>query len=297
MTHDFKSGFISIIGRPNVGKSTLINSLVGTKVLSTSPRPQFTRRRVHCILTLPTAQLIFIDTPGINRPLDALGEYMISQTYSTFHDVDVILFVVDATTMPGPGDGFIARKLKEVKAPIFLVLNKIDALKQSLLRDRIKAYQGFEHEKIMAVSAREGTHIAALTAALLDNLPKGPAYYPQDMLTDHLDAVIMADMIREKVFLYTREEIPYAVEVVVNDIQERKGEDLLEIYGVIFVERPSQKGIIIGRGGEMLKRIGQAARSRIEDFFQTKVYLDLWVKVKKDWRDREDYLRHFGYRR
>lgn len=297
MNQDYKSGFISIIGRPNVGKSTLINSLVGKKILSTSPRPQFTRRRINCILTLPTGQLIFIDTPGINRPLDELGKFMLSQAYSTFHDVDIILLVMDATSRPGPGDGFIARKLQGVTIPIFLVVNKIDAVKKNLHAERINAYRKFQHQEIQAVSAREGTGILDLTTAILDQLPPGPQYYPDDMLTDNLDQVIMADMIREQVFSFTREEVPYAVEVVITQMKEREREGLLEIYAVIFVERSSQKGILIGQGGEMLKRIGQRARSRIEDFFATRVYLDLWVKVKKDWRDRKGYLKEFGYRR
>lgn len=297
MIEEFKSGFVSIIGRPNVGKSTLINSLIGKKILSTSLRPQFTRRRVNCILTLERGQIIFIDTPGINRPLDELGQFMLSEAYSAFSHVDLLLFVVDATSSPGPGDAFIARKLEEEGISPYLIVNKIDALKKGELEAKIQAYSAFNHQRIVPVSAKEGSNIQELTQEILHLMPPGPKYYPEEMVTDLLEEMIMADMIREKVFLYTREEIPYAVEVQVVDIQEREEDKLLEVYAVIFVERNSQKGIIIGAQGQMLKRIGQAARARLEEFFKTRVYLDLWVKVRKDWRDREDYLRHFGYRR
>lgn len=297
MGEEFKSGFVSMIGRPNVGKSTLINSLVGEKILSTSHRPQFTRRRVHCILTLSEGQVIFIDTPGINRPLDELGKFMLAEAYSAFSHVDLLLFVVDAASFPGPGDAFIARKLEEEGLSPYLVLNKVDVLKKGELEAKIEAYGTFNHQKMFSVSAKDGTNIQKLTQEILSSLPTGPKYYPETMKTDLLEEMIMADMIREKVFLYTREEIPYAVEVQVVDIKEREEDKLLEVYAVIFVERKSQKGIIIGAKGQMLKRIGQDARARLEDFFKTRVYLNLWVKIRKDWRDREDYLRHFGYRR
>ena len=293
----FKSGFISVIGRPNVGKSTLINKLMGEKILATSHRPQLTRRRIKCILSCDRGQLIFIDTPGIHRPFNTLGEFMVSEAYSTFGDVDLLLFVMDATSAPGPGDRFIAEKLSGVDTPVLPVLNKVDGLSSERLKERIEAYAGLGYKSLLSLSALKGKNMDLLLDRILELLPPGPRYYPEEMVTDTLDELIIADMIREEVFARTREEIPYAVEVQIEDIREGDRDGLLEIYAVLYVERGSQKGIIIGGGGRMLKGIGQGARSRIEGFFQTKVYLDLWVKVKPKWRDKEDILRHFGYRR
>ncbi|MGB9792032.1 MAG: GTPase Era [Thermacetogeniaceae bacterium] len=290
-----KSGFVCIIGRPNVGKSTLLNRLVGKKIAIVSDKPQTTRNRILGILTTEDAQVIFMDTPGFHKPHHKLGEYMIKVAESTLEEVDLVLYVVDATAPPGAGEEYILAQLRKITTPVILVVNKIDAVKKGdveLLLDWFSARGEFL--RMVAVSALTGENIDELLQVITENLPEGPFYYPADTFTDQPERFVVAEIIREKVLHLTREEVPHSVAVVVEEMQLRNNK-VLYIAAVIYVERDSQKGILIGKDGRMLKEIGRMARQELEVLFGNKVYLDLWVKVKKDWRDDELALRSFGY--
>lgn len=292
----YKSGFIALIGRPNVGKSTLINTLLGQKVVITSDKPQTTRNRINAILTREDAQLIFVDTPGIHKPLDQMGNYLVETAYQTLNEVDLILFMVEAISDPGPGDRFVARKLAEVKTPYLVILNKIDLMDRSLLAKRIEAYRELGGEEVIPISAARAENLDQLVNSIIERLPEGPQYYPGDMLTDKMEQFVITELIREKILHLTREEVPHSVAVEIEEFKEREEQETIYIRATIYIERDSQKGILIGKGGRMLKKIGLQAREDIENLLGTKIYLDLWVKVKKNWREREEVLKMLGYR-
>lgn len=291
-----KSGFVAVIGRPNVGKSTLINSLIGQKIAIMSDKPQTTRTRIMCVLTQQDAQMVFLDTPGIHKPKHKLGEYMVRAAEGTLKEVDAIIFVVDATEKFGPGEQYILERLQATERPVILAINKLDLLedKEQLL-PIITGYNGrYSFAATVPISAKEENNLDGLLAEIKKHLPKGPQYYPEDMVTDQPERLIVAELIREKALLQTREEIPHAIAV---DIEEMKPRDNGDMYvrATIYVERDSQKGIVIGKRGALLKEIGAQARADIQMLLGCKVFLDLWVKVKKDWRNRDNILKDFGF--
>ncbi len=290
-----KSGFISIIGRPNVGKSTLLNQFVGHKIAIVSDKPQTTRNRILGILTTEDAQAVFIDTPGIHKPRHKLGAYMTRLAQKTLEEVDLVLYVVDASVPPGGGEEYILDQLQDIKTPVLLVLNKIDLVNKPELLPVIDWFQKrYSFQEIVPVSALNGENLEQLKMLITANLAEGPFFYPAEMVTDQPEVFVAGEIIREKVLHLTREEIPHAVAVVIEQMQQRPN-GVLYIAGVIYVERDSQKGIIIGKKGGMLKEIGKLARQELEAIFGSRVYLELWVKVKKDWRDDEQILRSLGY--
>ncbi len=290
-----KSGFIAVIGRPNVGKSTLINQLIGQKIAIMSDKPQTTRSRILCILTQPDAQVVLLDTPGVHKPLSKLGEYMDRSITNTLKEVDAVFFVVDASEKPGPGERFIMERLEKTKKPVILVLNKIDLVTKEELLPIIAAYsKDREFAAVVPISALSEENLDALLSEAKKHLPEGPAYYPEDMVTDQPERLIAAELVREKVLTLTRDEVPHSIAVDVDEMATRKNGDVY-IRATIYVERDSQKGIVIGHKGAMLKEIGRLARPDIEMMLGGKVYLDLWVKVRKDWRNRDAILKSLGF--
>lgn len=285
-----------MVGRPNVGKSTLTNALIGEKIAIMSDRPQTTRNKIMCILNTDNAQIMFLDTPGIHKPHHKLGQYMVRSAESTLKEVDVILFVIDVSEKRGAGENYIIEQLKKVKTPVILVANKVDKLEdKTKLFGIIAGYvNDYDFAAVVPVSALEDTDFKGLVDEITKHLPEGPAYYDEDMITDQPERVIAAEMIREKVLLNTRDEIPHSVAVEVEEFKVRAGGDIY-IRATIFVERESQKGIVIGAKGSLLKKIGQEARKDIEALLGDKVFLDLWVKVKPDWRNKDKALKQFGY--
>lgn len=299
---DHKSGFVAVLGRPNVGKSTLMNTLLRQKVAIVSPKPQTTRNRILGILTREAFQIIFMDTPGIHKPKHKLGEYMVTTAQSTIPDADVILFMVDVSVPPTGEDRYIARLLegRRAETTYILVLNKMDLLEAKNVQEHCDAYWdlagiGESDENWMMTTATTGDNLDKLLDLLVNALPEGPRYYPGDQVTDQTERQIAAELIREQVLRLTRQEIPHAVAVVVEEFKARS--DTLTYVGAnVFVERDSQKGIVIGRKGQMLREIGAAARPQIERLTGTQVYLELWVKVSKGWRKDERQLRRLGYK-
>ena len=291
------SGFAAIVGRPNVGKSTLTNGLIGEKIAIMSDRPQTTRNKIMCILNTDNAQIMFLDTPGIHKPHHKLGEYMVRTAESTLKEVDVILFVIDVSEKRGAGENYILELLQKVKTPVILVANKIDKLQdKSKLFNIINEYTAlYNFAAVVPVSALEDTEFPGLVAEITKHLPEGPDYFPDDMITDQPERVIAAEMIREKVLRSTRDEVPHSIAVEVDEFKVRENEDVY-IRATIFVERESQKGIVIGAKGSLLKKIGQQARKDIEALLGCKVFLELWVKVKADWRNKDKALKQFGYK-
>ena len=290
-----KSGFIAVIGRPNVGKSTLINSLIGQKIAIMSDKPQTTRNRILCILTRPEAQIVFLDTPGIHKPKHKLGEYMVKAAEGTLKEVDAIFFVVDATEKMGPGEYYILERLQATAKPVILVVNKLDLIEKEQVLPIISHYTDkYPFVGVVPISAKEETNLDALIEEVEKYLPEGPQYYPEDMVTDQPERLIVAELVREKALQLTRDEVPHAMAVDGVEMMARDNGDTY-IRGTIYVERDSQKGILIGAKGSMLKEIGRLARVDIEMLLGTRVFLDLWVKVKKDWRDRDSVLRGFGF--
>ena len=290
-----KSGFIAVIGRPNVGKSTLINSLIGQKIAIMSDKPQTTRNRILCILTRPEAQIVFLDTPGIHKPKHKLGEYMVKAAEGTLKEVDAIFFVVDATEKMGPGEYYILERLQATAKPVILVVNKLDLIEKEQVLPIISHYTDkYPFVGVVPISAKEETNLDALIQEVEQYLPEGPQYYPEDMVTDQPERLIVAELVREKALQLTRDEVPHAIAVDVDEMKARDNGDTY-IRATIYVERDSQKGILIGAKGSMLKEIGRLARADIEMLLGTRVFLDLWVKVKKDWRDRDSVLRGFGF--
>ncbi|MCR8968707.1 GTPase Era [Facklamia sp. 7083-14-GEN3] len=295
MNKNFKSGFVAILGRPNVGKSTLLNQIIGQKIAIMSDKAQTTRNKIQGVYTREDAQIIFIDTPGIHKPKHALGDFMMKTAYSSLSGVDAVIMVVNATEKLGPGDLFIIERLKDIKQPVFLVINKVDLIEKDLLFDIISKYQEvYDFDQIIPLSALTGDNVEALLEQLTHTLPEGPQYYPADQVMDHPEYFLVAELIREKILMLTREEIPHSVAVQVQSMQ-KNADDKVEVLATIIVERKSQKGIIIGAQGSMIKKIGHLARRDIEKLLATKVYLDLWVKVQKDWRDRQSNLNELGY--
>lgn len=293
----FKSGFVSIVGRPNVGKSTLMNQIIGEKVAITSDKAQTTRNRVEGILTTETEQIIFIDTPGIHKPKHQLGRYMVQSALSTLNEVDIVLFMINVSEKMGPGDRFIMERLRDLESPVFLVMNQIDKIHPDDLLPMIESYQAeLEFDEVIPVSALEGNNVDRLLEVIASYLEEGPQYYPTDQLSDHPEYFIVQELIREKVLQLTREEIPHSV-AVKTESMEKIDEDMIEVQATIFIERDSQKGIIIGKRGSMLKEIGTRARKDIQNLLGSKVYLELWVKVKDDWRNTPYDLGNFGYQR
>ncbi len=291
----YKSGFVSIVGRPNVGKSTLLNRLVGQKIAIMSDKAQTTRNKIQGILTTDSEQIVFIDTPGIHKPKHRLGDFMMKTALSTFNEVDVILFLVNVTEKRGPGDNFVIEKLKHVESPVFLILNKIDQVHPDELLPIIEDYNNeLDFAEIVPISALDGNNVEHLVETLSKYIPEGPQFYPEDQVTDHPEYFIVSELIREKVLERTREEIPHSIAVVVESMQ-RNENDKVEVRAVINVERKSQKGIIIGKQGKMIKDIGINARRDIEKLLGDKIYLELFVKVQSDWRDKQTNLKDFGY--
>ncbi|PID16784.1 GTPase Era [Sporosarcina sp. P34] len=294
--NNFKSGFISIIGRPNVGKSTFINRMVGQKIAIMSDKPQTTRNKVQGIVTTDTSQMIFIDTPGVHKPKHRLGDFMLKVTRSTLSEVDVIMFMVNADEKIGTGDRYIMEWLEKSKTPVFLVINKIDLVHPDQLFEIITSYTNeMNFAEVVPISALNGNNIERLVETLESYLEEGPQFYDAEQVTDHPERFIISEMIREKVLHTTREEIPHSIAVAIESIEQDPVTDKTHIRATIIVERDSQKGIVIGKGGKLLKEIGVKARKDIEMLLGHKVYLELWVKVQKDWRNRPSRLKEFGF--
>lgn len=294
---EHKSGFVAIVGRPNVGKSTLLNRIVGQKIAIMSDKAQTTRNKIQGVYTTPEAQLIFIDTPGIHKPKHRLGDFMVESAYSALREVDAVLFMISADQKRGRGDDFIIERLKNVQSPVYLIINKIDKVHPDELLGIIEDYSAqMPFAQVVPISATEGNNEDRLMEVLIAEMPEGPQYFPDDQVTDHPEYFIVSELIREKVLFLTRDEVPHSVAVVV-DSMKRNENDKIQIQATIIVERDSQKGIIIGKGGKMLKEIGTKARKDIENLLGDKVFLELWVKVQKDWRDKRVYLQDFGYRK
>jgi len=294
----YKSGFVALVGRPNVGKSTLLNKILGQKIVITSDKPQTTRKRIKGVYTCEEGQIVFVDTPGVHKPKYKLGEYLLDEAKLAVPDADVLLFLVDGTEVAGSGDNWIVKNLFEVDTPIIMVVNKIDRIKTIEERERIIAtYRELFKDKAVTtvkISAKTGRNIDTLIKNILKKLPKGPQYYPDDHVTDQNVRAIAEEIIREKILMCTHEEIPHSVAVVIEKYEDKP--DIARISASIYVEQDSQKGIIIGNKGQMLKKIGTDARVEIEkDLTEKKVFLELFVKVKKDWRKNEASLKQFGY--
>ena len=293
----FKSGFVSIIGRPNVGKSTLLNTIIGEKITIVSDKPQTTRTKILGVKNLPGVQIVFMDTPGIHKPKHKLNEYMVKTALSTFDEVDIILFMIEAGEPSGPGDRYILEMLTRVTKPVFLLINKIDSLPKNMVLQQIEEYRHlYPFKEIFPVSALCGDNINRLLDSIIQELPEGPQYFPEDIATDQPMRFIASEIIREKIFQLTYQEIPYSIAVGIEDFKEAEDRNLVVIRGIIFVERDSQKGIIIGKGGAMLKKVGQLAREEIEAIMGIKVFLELWVKVKEKWQSDDQVLKMLGYK-
>lgn len=294
-----KSGFVTLIGRPNVGKSTLMNYLIGQKIAITSNKPQTTRNKIQTVLTDERGQIVFVDTPGIHKAKNKLGEYMVGAAEKTIGEVDVICWLVEPTTYIGAGEQHIIEKLKKVKAPIILVINKVDTIKKEEILPVIEKYRKeIDFAEIIPVSARNGNNTDDLVDAIFHHLPFGPMYYDEDTITDQPMRQIVSELIREKALHALNEEIPHGIAVVIDSMKERSkggGKNIMDIQATIICERDSHKGIIIGKGGEMLKKIGTNARFEIEKQLDMKANLQLWVKVKKEWRDSDILIKNFGY--
>lgn len=290
-----KSGFVSIIGRPNVGKSTFVNRVIGHKIAIMSDKAQTTRNKIQGVMTRDDAQIIFIDTPGIHKPKHKLGDYMMRVAKNTLSEIDAIMFMVNVNEDIGRGDEYIMDMLRNVKTPVFLVLNKIDLVHPDSLMPRIEAYQKYMNfTEIVPISALEGLNVDHFIDVLKSHLPEGPKYYPDDQISYHPEQFVVSEIIREKILHLTSEEIPHAIGVNV-DRMIKENEDRVRIEATIYVERDSQKGIVIGKGGKKLKEVGKRARHDIEMLLGSKVYLELWVKVQKDWRNKVNFIRQIGY--
>ena len=296
MTKPFKSGFVAIVGRPNVGESTFMNYVLGQKIAIMSDKAQTTRNKIQGVYTKDDAQIVFLDTPGIHKPKHELGEFMVKSAYSALKEVDAVLFMVNVSEKRGSGDDFIIEKLKGIKTPIFLVLNKIDLVTPEVLLERVESYKdALDFAGVFPISVLQGNNVNELMEGLINALPEGPQYYPADQITDHPEYFVVSELIREKILQLTQEEIPHSVAVTVDKMQKDEF-DKVHVYANIIVERKSQKGIIIGKGGRLLKEIGTRARRDIQQLLGNKVYLELWVKVEKDWRKRKSNLQEYGYR-
>ena len=292
----FRSGFVAIVGRPNVGKSTLLNRVIGQKIAIMSDKAQTTRNKIQGVYTTNDSQIVFIDTPGIHKPKHKLGDFMVESAYSALREVDAVLFLVSADQKRGPGDNFIMERLKDSKSPVFLIINKIDKVHPDALLPIIEDYKEvMDFAEIIPISATQGNNVNNLLEKLTTYLEEGPQYYPADQITDHPEYFVVSELIREKVLQLTHEEVPHSVAVVI-DSMTRDENDKVHVQATIVVERSSQKGILIGKGGKMMKDVGIRARKDIEMLLGNKVYLETWVKVEKNWRDKQRYLNDLGYR-
>lgn len=295
MKKGYKSGFVTLIGRPNVGKSTLMNHLIGQKIAITSEKPQTTRNRIQTVYTDEHGQIIFLDTPGIHKAKNKLGEYMVNVAEKTLNEVDVVLWLVEPTTFIGAGEQHIAKQLQRVKTPVILVINKVDSVKREEILPAIAAYKDiYDFADIVPVSARSGDNTDELLRVIMKYLPYGPQFYDEDTVTDQPERQIVAELIREKALHSLQDEIPHGIAVAIDRMKMQN--KVMHIDATIICERDSHKGIIIGKQGSMLKKIGSTARYEIERMLDCKVNLKLWVKVKKDWRDSEFLMKNFGYR-
>ena len=296
MERAYKSGFAAIIGRPNVGKSTLMNRLIGQKIAITSKKPQTTRNRIQTVYTCEQGQIIFQDTPGIHKAKNKLGEYMVNVAQKTLEDVDVILWLVEASTYIGPGEKYIAEQLEKTKKPVILVINKVDTIKKEEILAVIDAYRKlYDFREIVPTSALRGQNMEDLIDTIFRYLPEGPQFYDEDTVTDQPQRQIVAEIIREKALHALDEEIPHGIAVTIERMRERKRGNICDIEATIICERDSHKGIIIGKQGAMLKKIGANARYEIEQMLEEQVNLKIWVKVRKDWRDNDIQMKNFGY--
>lgn len=292
----FKSGFISIVGRPNVGKSTLMNNVVGEKIAIMSDKPQTTRNTIQAVYTDEECQIVFLDTPGIHKPKNKLGEFMVKSATDAFKNVDLVLFVVDDSKKIGPGDRKIIEDLRGIKTPVILVLNKIDKLEESELFELMQLYSNEDLFKaIVPISALKGRNVNELLKVIGNYLQEGPKYFPDYMITDQPERVLVSELIREKVLHYLNDEVPHGVAVEVERMKSRQDKDIVDISAVIYCERDSHKGIIIGKNGRKLKGIGKSAREDMELLLGSKINLQLWVKVKENWRNLQNYITDFGY--
>ena len=292
----FKSGFVSIVGRPNVGKSTLMNNVVGEKIAIMSDKPQTTRNTIQAVYTDEEVQVVFLDTPGIHKPKNKLGEFMVKSATDAFKNVDLVLFVVDESKKIGPGDRKIIDDLKNIKTPVVLVLNKIDQLNEEELFDLMRMYNAEGvFEQIVPISALKGRNINELLKVIKSHLEEGPQYFPDYMITDQPERVLVSELIREKVLHYIHDEVPHGVAVEIERMKSRKDKEIVDISAVIYCERDSHKGIIIGKNGRKLKGIGKSARADIELLLGSQANLQLWVKVKENWRNLQNYVSNFGY--
>ena len=292
---EHKSGFVSIIGRPNVGKSTFVNRVIGHKIAIMSDKPQTTRNKIQGVMTQEDAQIIFLDTPGIHKPKHKLGDYMMRVARNTLAEIDAIMFMVNINEEIGRGDEYIMEMLKHGDTPVFLVLNKIDLVHPDDLMPKIEQYQTYmDFTEIVPISALEGHNVDHFIEVLKSYLPEGPKYYPDDQISDHPEQFVVSELIREKILHLTSEEIPHSIGVNV-DRMIKESESRVRIEATTFVERNSQKGIVIGKGGKKLKEVGKRARLDIEHLLGSKVYLELWVKVQKDWRNKVNFIRQMGY--
>ena len=298
MEQKFKSGFVTLVGRPNVGKSTLMNRIIGQKIAITSNKPQTTRNRIQTVYHDDRGQIVFLDTPGIHKAKNKLGEFMVNAAESTFKEVDLVLWLVEATTYIGQGERHIAQELKKSSAPVILVMNKIDKVRKDELLECMNAYKDIlDFAEMVPVSAQNGENVDDLIETMFSYLEEGPQFYDEDTITDQPVRQIVAELIREKALRLLQDEIPHGIAVSIDSMKERPGKNLFyDIDATIVCERDSHKGIIIGKQGAMLKSIGTAARKEIEDFLEAKVNLKLWVKVKKDWRDSDFLLKNFGFK-
>ena len=292
----FKSGFVSIVGRPNVGKSTLMNNVVGEKIAIMSDKPQTTRNTIQAVYTDEECQIVFWDTPGIHKPKNKLGEFMVKSATDAFKNVDLVLFVVDDSKKIGPGDRKIIEDLRGIKTPVILVLNKIDKLEESELFELMQLYSNEDLFKaIVPISALKGRNVNELLKVIGNYLQEGPKYFPDYMITDQPERVLVSELIREKVLHYLNDEVPHGVAVEVERMKSRQDKDIVDISAVIYCERDSHKGIIIGKNGRKLKGIGKSAREDMELLLGSKINLQLWVKVKENWRNLQNYITDFGY--
>ena len=295
MNQQHKAGFATLIGRPNVGKSTLMNQMIGQKIAITSKKPQTTRNRIQTVYSSDEGQIVFVDTPGIHKAKNKLGDYMVRVAERTLSEVDVVLWLVEPTTYIGAGEQHIIEQLKRSKTPVILVVNKIDTVKKDDLFAVIDTYRKqMDFAEIVPVSAFKGTNTDELLRCIMQYLPYGPAFYDEDTITDQPERQLAAELVREQALRMLEEEVPHGIAVTIESMQEKK--HLVEIQATIICEKDSHKGIIIGKGGETLKRIGMGARIGIEELLQKQVNLKLWVKVKKDWRDSDFLIKNFGYR-
>ena len=296
MENEFKSGFVTLIGRPNVGKSTLMNQLIGMKIAITSNKPQTTRNRIQTVYTSEKGQIIFLDTPGIHKAKNKLGEYMVSVAERTLGEVDVVLWLVEPTTFIGAGERHIAEQLSNLKTPIILVINKIDTVKKEEILTFIDTYKDIcNFSEIVPVSALKGENTDNLVDAIFKYLKVGPQFYDEDTVTDQPERQIVSELIREKVLRRMDDEIPHGIAVAIDQMKTRRHGHITDIDATIVCERDSHKGMIIGKQGAMIKAIGSDARVEIENLLDTKVNLQLWVKVKKDWRDSDFLMKNYGY--